>query len=86
MIDSREIANEIGVNAICCQRIGLAFVGAGFEFHAASAVQDEYGRAFPDTICRVPGHGDTTLVSVHAEFFGHSRVRREGSSKRRDTG
>jgi hypothetical protein len=57
-----------------------------FEFHAASAMQDEYGWASPGTIWRVSSHGDTALGSVHIEFFGKSRMRREGNRKRCNAG
>lgn len=75
MVFSREIVDEIGVNATSGQRVGVALIGTSIEFHAAITVQDEYGGAFPDTMCRVSRHADTTLVSLHIELFGRSRIR-----------
>src|SRR5262249_51385194 len=86
IVFSREIADEIGVNATSGQRVGVAFVGTRIEFYAAIAVQDEYSRALSYTICRVSSHRDTALGSVHIEFFGKSRMRRRGNSKRCNAG
>ena len=50
MVDRGEIADEIDVDALVREALGITQIGARFEFDAAGAVQDQHGGARPGNI------------------------------------
>jgi hypothetical protein len=67
-----EVAEQIGVDALCRQRAAIALIGLQPAFKSVKTVEQQDGRAFVDAIGCVAGHDDAAFVGVDIDLFGNS--------------
>jgi hypothetical protein len=77
------ITDQIGIDAVGAQRVGIALIGARLELDTACAVQNDDAGALRSALCRIACQGDITFAGRNAQAFRPFRTQRTGGRKKR---